>query len=43
MYDIIFDGELFWITYNGKKLEELGGFVDCISPRIIIKEIENEV
>ena len=43
MYDIEFDGELYWITHNGVRLEELGGFIEPLSPEIIIKEIEDEV
>lgn len=43
MYDIIVRDGLFWITYDGKVIEELGGFIEPISPEIIIKEIENEV
>lgn len=33
------DGE-FWISKDGKILEELGGFIDPISPQIIIEEIK---
>lgn len=33
------DGE-FWISKDGKILEELGGFPDPISPQIIIEEIK---
>ena len=33
------DGE-FWISKDGKILEELGGFIDPISPKIIIEEIK---
>lgn len=36
------DGE-FWISQDGKILKELGGFVDPISPEIIIKEIKDEI
>ena len=43
MYDVIFDGELYWITYNGRILEELGSFIEPISPKIIIEEINDEV
>ena len=45
MYDSIFDDETqrWWITKNGKILKELGCFSDPISPKIIIKEIENEI
>ena len=35
------DGE-FWISKDGKILEELGGFIDPISPKIIIEEIKEE-
>lgn len=42
MYDIIFDDGLWWITYNGKKLD-IDGFIDPVSPEIIIEEIENEI
>ena len=43
MYDVIFDGELYWITYNGRVLKELGSFIEPVSPRIIIDEVKNEV
>ena len=43
MYDVIYQDELFWITYDGRILEDLGGFIDPISPKIIIKEIEDEI
>lgn len=43
MYDIVYKNELFWITYNGKVVEEFGGFIDPISPKIIIEEIRDEV
>ena len=40
--EIKYKDELWWISNNGKILEELGGFIDPISPQIIIKEIEKE-
>ena len=43
MYDVFFDGKVYWITYNGIILNELGSFIDPVSPRIIIEEIEDEV
>ena len=43
MYDILFDGELYWIEYNGKRLEELGSFIEPESPKIIIELIKDEV
>ncbi len=43
MYDIIYDDGLWWITKNDEVLEDLGGFIDPVSPEIIIKEIKNEI
>lgn len=43
MYDIEFDGELYYITYRGKRIEGLDGFIEPISPMVIIKEIEYEI
>lgn len=43
MYSIEFDGELYWITYNGKRIDELGGFIEPVSPMVIIEEIRDEV
>ena len=42
MYEVTFyDGE-FWISKNGKRIQELGGFIDPLTPELLIKEIENE-
>ena len=38
--DVIYKDGLFWISKNGEILDELGGFIDPISPKIIIEEIE---
>lgn len=38
---VVYNNELFWISKDGKILEELGGFIDPISPQIIIEEIKN--
>lgn len=43
MYDVLFDGEVYWITYNRIILDELGSFIDPVSPKIIIEEIKDEV
>ena len=43
MYDVFFDGKVYWITYNGIILDELGFFIDPVSPKIIIEEIKDEV
>lgn len=39
--EIIYKDELWWISKDGKILEEIGGFIDPISPKIIIEEINN--
>ena len=42
MYGVILRDGLFWITYRGEVVEELGGFIEPLSPEIIILEIKNE-
>lgn len=43
MYEVVLkDGE-FWIVRNGEILKELGSFIEPLSPKIIIKEIQDEV
>jgi len=43
MYEVVYDedDELFWITKNGKVLRDIGGFIEPVTPEIIIKEIKN--
>lgn len=43
MYDVKYDFEdgLFWIIKDGKVLKELGGFIEPVTPEIIIKEIKD--
>ena len=43
MYNVLFDRKVYWITYNGIILNELGSFIDPVSPKIIIEEIKDEV
>ena len=38
--EVVYEDGKFWISKNGKILREIGGFIDPISPKIIIKEIE---
>ena len=33
----------FYRNFNGEIIREIGGFIDPISPKIIIKEVEDEV
>lgn len=41
MYEIKYIEGLFWIVKDGKRLEDVGGFIDPITPEIILEEIEN--
>ncbi len=41
--EIVYENERFWISKDGKILKELGGFVDPVSPKIIMDMIENEI
>lgn len=43
MYDVVYKDEKYWISYNGKIVEDIGSFDEPVSPNIIIKEIEDEV
>ena len=40
--EVVYKNGEFWISKDGKILEELGGFIDPISPQVIIKEIKEE-
>lgn len=39
--EVVYENGEFWISKDGEILKELGGFIDPISPKIIIEEIEN--
>ena len=41
--EVVYEDELFWISKDGKILKELGGFIDPVSPQIIIEEIKDEI
>lgn len=38
--EVVYENGEFWISKNGKILRDIGGFIDPISPKIIIEEIE---
>ena len=40
MYDVEYKNGGWWIVKDGQVLEELGRFIDPISPKIILEEIE---
>lgn len=43
MYEIVYENEKWWISKNGEILKNLGGFIDPVSPKVIIEAIENEI
>lgn len=43
MYEVVYNNERWWIAKDGEILKELGSFMEPISPKIIISEIENEI
>lgn len=42
MYSVKYKDDVFWIEKNGEILEELGSFIDPISPEIIIEAMRDE-
>lgn len=42
MYQVVIKDGLFWIAHDNEILEELGSFIEPVSPQIIVKEIKNE-
>lgn len=43
MYEVIYDDGYWWICKDGEILDDLGSFIEPVSPEIIIKEIEDEI
>ena len=43
MYTVEYQNGYWWILKDGKVLTELGHFIDPVSPKIIIGEIEDEI
>ncbi len=43
MYKVVYKDELFWISHDDEIIESIGGFIDCITPKLIIQEFENEI
>ena len=41
MYSVEYIDGLFWIVNDGEVLEDIGGFIDPVTPEIIIEEILN--
>ena len=43
MYEVIYKDDKWWISKNGHILDSLGGFIDPVSPKVIIEAIEDEI
>ena len=43
MYQVVYEDELFWVSKNGEIIRSIGGFIDPVTPEIIIEEIKNEI
>lgn len=43
MYNVVLDDGKWWISKDGKICEDLGGFIDPISPKIIVEELNGEI
>ena len=41
MYEIVIKDNKWWIAKDGEINKDIGGFIDPISPEIILKEILN--
>lgn len=38
--EVIYKDGLFWVSKDDEIITELGGFIDPVTPEILIKEIE---
>ena len=43
MYKVVYNNGKWWISKNDEILKDLGGFIDPISPKVIIEAIEDEI
>ncbi|MBP5421708.1 MAG: hypothetical protein J6Y78_04600 [Paludibacteraceae bacterium] len=43
MYEVVLKDSEWWISKDGKIVEELGSFIDPISPKIIVEELNGEI
>lgn len=42
MFEVKYEEGLWWIFKDDERLDDIGGFIDPISPEIILKEILND-
>ena len=43
MYEVVLKDEKWWISKDNIIIDELGSFIDPISPEIIVRELNGEV
>lgn len=43
MFKVILNNGKWWISNDDKILDELGSFIDPISPKIIVEELNGEL
>ena len=43
MFEVVMEDGKWWISKDGKILEDLGSFNDPVSPKIIVEEINGEI
>lgn len=43
MFEVILKDGKWWISENGEIIEDLGSFIDPISPEIIVRELNGEI
>lgn len=42
MYKVVYEEGLFWIWKDGFIIDDLGGFIDPLTPEMIIEEIDED-
>ena len=43
MFEVVYKDCKWWISRNGEICEEFDGFIDPISPKIIVEELNGEI
>ena len=43
MFEVVLEDGKWWISKDGKICRELGSFIDPISPKVIVEEINGEI
>lgn len=43
VFEVVYKDCKWWISKDGKILEDFDGFIDPISPKIIVEELNGEI